>query len=526
MESPSGGSSDVPAPDGHDIGQPTPSAQSSAALRESEERFRLLIESFKDFAIVTLDPQGLIATWNDGAARIKGWTAEEVVGHSYEVFFPSNDVAAGRPARLLEEARARGRIEEEAWRVRKDGSAFMADAVLTAVTNNGQLCGFVKVTRDITEQRLAMERLQESERRFRAALDASLDTFALFKAVRDPASRAIVDFLYAEVNGKAERTLNRPRETLVGMRLSEVIPAAIQQGLFDMLVTVVSTGQPLESEQRIAYPEAAVEWVQRQVVPVGDGAAVMSRDITVLKNVEKHLRDVIEKLQRSNDELQMFAYVASHDLQEPLRMVASYVQLLEKRFKGQLGDDADKYIAYAVDGALRMRSLINDLLAYSRVDSHGKPPELVEPRPIVETALRDLTASIDDTGAVVEIGDLPAVEADSSQLRQLFQNLIGNAIKFHRTGAHPRVRVFGERRPGECVFAVQDDGIGIDPQYFDRIFRPFQRLHGRTEYAGTGIGLSISKKIVERHGGRIWVDSQPDQGATFFFSLPRGRRTT
>ncbi len=234
---------------------------------------------------------------------------------------------------------------------------------------------------------------------------------------------------------------------------------------------------------------------------------------------ENQLRELNEELIRSNADLQQFAYVASHDLQEPLRMVASYTQLLARRYKGKLDADADEFIGYAVDGATRMQRLINDLLAYSRVTSQGKDFEEVDCDLLLEGVLSTLRLAIEENHAVVTHGTLPKVTADPGQLGPLFQNLVINAIKFH--GAEPpKVHVSAERRDHEWVFSVRDNGIGVDPQYADRIFVIFQRLHNREEYPGTGIGLALCKKIVERHGGRIWVESEPGRGATFSFTLP------
>jgi len=228
-------------------------------------------------------------------------------------------------------------------------------------------------------------------------------------------------------------------------------------------------------------------------------------------------------LERSNRELEQFAYVASHDLQEPLRMVASFTQLLADRYGGQLDQDARDFIAYAVDGATRMKQLIDDLLAYSRVTSAGRSPAVVDTRNAVSLSLRNLEAAVREAGAEVDYGALPQVLADSGQIVQLFQNLVGNAIKFRTPGVPPRVHIEARRAPDEphqWLFRVADNGIGIDPKFFERVFAIFQRLHSRREYPGTGIGLALCRRIVERYGGRIWIESEPGKGTAFLFTLP------
>ena len=242
-------------------------------------------------------------------------------------------------------------------------------------------------------------------------------------------------------------------------------------------------------------------------------------DITEFRHAREELIRRTEELSRSNKELEQFAYVASHDLQEPLRMVASYTQLIAQRYRGKLDADADEFINYAVDGATRMQTIINDLLTLSRVSTRNTAFSRVDAKLALDKALANLRLVIGETGTTIICDSLPALNADGSQLAQLFQNLIGNAIKFRGSNS-PRVEIGAEQQDGEWVFHVRDNGIGIAPEYFERIFLIFQRLHTKKEYPGTGIGLAICKKIVERHGGRIWIESKPGQGTTFYFTIP------
>jgi light-regulated signal transduction histidine kinase (bacteriophytochrome) len=244
------------------------------------------------------------------------------------------------------------------------------------------------------------------------------------------------------------------------------------------------------------------------------------RDVTERQRAEEALAQQADELARSNAELEQFAYVASHDLQEPLRMVASYTQLLARRYKGRLDDDAEEFIGFAVDGVRRMQALINDLLAYSRVGTRGGRLEPVDAGEVLERVLRALGPSIEDAGARITHDPLPTVRMDPLQLDQLLQNLVANAIKF-RGEEPPHVHLSARDAGDAWEFSVRDNGIGIAPEFADRIFVIFQRLHGRNEYPGTGIGLSICKKIVERHGGRIWLHSTLGHGTTFYFTLPK-----
>ena len=325
---------------------------------------------------------------------------------------------------------------------------------------------------------------------------------------------------------------------IIGDRVDELSPLSLQrvkemvhpedlprfmQALNDTLQGL----KPLyECEYRIHCRDGCFVWVQdmgriMQRSTAGEPLRMSGThaDINDRRESERVIKETLSDLKRSNTELENFAYVASHDMQEPLRMVVSYLQLLARRYKDRLDADADEFIGYAVDGAQRMQTLINDLLAYSRVGTKGKPFAQTDCNDAVKRALANLEVSLSETGARIDSAKLPTVSADSSQLVQLFQNLVGNALKY-RSPEPPRIGINAELRQHEWIFSVQDNGIGIEPRYFERIFVIFQRLHSRSEHSGTGIGLSVCKKIVERHGGIIWVSSEPGTGSTFYFTLP------
>ena len=288
-----------------------------------------------------------------------------------------------------------------------------------------------------------------------------------------------------------------------GVRSAVVLPVKGSEGIVGVL-DVVSREIGYFTPERVRFLTA-----------VGSGLGLLLENARLYETLEQHA----EELARSNTELEQFAYVASHDLQEPLRMVTSYVEILADEYQDKLDENADRYIGYAVDGAKRMKALIDDLLAYSRLSSGGTKFDDADCNYVVDRVVEALKAAITETGAAVNCGSLPSVKGDGIQLHQLFQNLISNGIKF-RSSEAPRIDVSAAREGEHWLFAVKDNGIGIAPRHHEQIFQMFQRLHHRGQYPGTGVGLAVSAKIVQRHGGAIWVDSDEGKGTTVYFTIP------
>jgi PAS domain S-box-containing protein len=487
-------------------------------LAQMEGRYRGLLEAAPD-AMVVVNQGGEIVLLNVQAEKQFGYRRDELVGQKVTniipVGFAERLVADGLRTAADALAQQIGTGIELTAR-RKDGSEFPIEIMLSPLESAEGILVTAAI-RDITVRKDAEKHLAQMESRYRGLLEAAPDAMVVVNR------RGEIVLL----NVQAERQFGYHRDELVGQKMKNIIPEGFAERLIsdglrspeDALAQEIGTGIELYGKRKDGS-EFPIE-LMLSPLESAEGILVTAaiRDISVRKTAETHLLNKVEELKRSNEELGQFAYIASHDLQEPLRMVASYTQLLSRRYKGRLDSDADEFIAFAVDGANRMQRLIQDLLAFSRVGTKGTELLDYSSEEALQQALINLRATIAESGAQVTHDLLPDVLADERQLIQLFQNLVGNAIKYQGPGV-PHIHVSAARNvEKKWIFSVKDNGLGIDSQYFDKIFGMFQRLHKRDEFAGTGIGLAICKKIVERHGGSISVESQPTQGSTFRFTL-------
>ncbi len=479
-------------------------------LEASEERYRRIVETAEE-GIWVLDENNDTVFVNQKMAGMLGYGVRELTGKPFLKY-----VDAGAPGMdAADELRRRGVVEQRDVKLRRrDGAELWGISVMSPIFDEGgRYAGALTMITDITERKRAEEALREAEMRYRSLFEQSPDGIVIL----DPQTMKPLEF-----NETASRQLGYTPEEFARLAVFDYEALETGEETRAHVEKLLRVGRDdFETRHRTKSGEILDVFVTTQLVEI-DGRKVLYtifRDLTPLKRAEEKLLETAAELARSNKDLEQFAYVASHDLKEPLRMVTSYLQLLEKRYGDRLDGDAVEFLNFAVDGARRMGEMVQDLLDYSRVGSRGKPFEPTDLNAVVERTLSDLQVAIEENGALITRDELPTVAADASQMRQLFQNLLGNAVKF-RGAEPPQIHVGTERRDGQWLVSVRDNGIGISPEYRERIFGVFQRLHDRGEYPGTGIGLAICEKIVARHGGRIWVESEPGRGATFYFTLP------
>ena len=512
-------------------------AEAAEKTRRERQHARSLIEASLD-PLVTISPDGQITDANGAAEQVTGVPRGWLVGSDFSDYFTEPDSARAGYRKVLSD----GLVRDYPLTIRHvEGRT--TDVLYNAVVYRneaGQVQGVFAAARDVTERKRLEEGLRVASLYSRSLLEASLDPLVTIS----PGGQI------TDVNEAAELVTGVARDRLVGSDFSDYFlePARARAGYRKVLSDGLVRDYPLTIRHLDGHTTDVLynAVVYRNEAGQVQGVFAAARDVTERKRAEAeltryrehleelvqqrtseletanaHLRRTTAELASSNQELEQFAYVASHDLQEPLRAVTGYLGLIERQLGEQLEGKARHHMDGAVQGASRMHTLITDLLALSRVGTRGQAPEPADLDAVLDQALEGLGASVRETGARITRDPLPILCVDASQMAQLFQNLIGNALKF-RGELPPEIHVSAERKPGQWVFGVRDNGIGIESQYFERIFLIFQRLHTRKRYSGTGIGLAICKKIVERHGGAIWVESQPGQGSTFYFSIPNG----
>ncbi|MGZ4846225.1 MAG: PAS domain S-box protein [Halobacteriota archaeon] len=493
--------------------------------QEAVQKQATMLDAAHD-CIMTLDQEGTITYWNRGAERRYGWTKREVLGQNANALltttFPESREALW--SKLME----RGLWEGELIHVTRDGVPVTVTSSWTLLKDEkGNASAIFEISSDITERKKAELALAESEATLRTT----------FATMADGVIIVGLDGTVTDCNNAILRLTERSREEIIGNPLEGFLAPEFRSVILEarkFLVGAILTKQTsgldqkatIRTDSQVLRKNGLSVDIEANVTLIEDATRrpaaflIVARDVTERKRMEQQLDHMLADLKRSNAELEQFAYIASHDLQEPLRMITSYIQIISEDYKGKLDPEADEYIEFIVDGAKRMQTLINDLLKYSRVGTRREPLEPISTEIILSEAISNLEMAIDESHAIITHDKLPVVLGDEPQLVQLFQNVLSNAIKFKSDEA-PAIHVGVQETRDDWVFSVHDNGIGIDMKYAERIFTVFQRLHTRSEYPGTGIGLAVVKKIVERHDGRIWVESAPGKGSTFYFTLPK-----
>ena len=499
------------------------------ALRQSEERYRTILKEMRD-GYYEVDLAGSFTFVNDSACRYLGYSRDEMMGMNYRVYTVREDVESVFKV-FNQVYRTSEPVEGFSWRAtRKDGTQGFAEASVSPLrTDEGQVVGFRCVGRDVTEREQAEDALRQSEERYRTVLEN----------IEDGYFEVDLRGNYTFFNDSLCRMLAYSRDEMMGMNYRTYTPKKDVQAVFKAFNAVYRTGKPIEGfSWPILRKDGSRRFGEVSASPLRDPAGSIvgfrgiNRDITERKRAEVErealLRDITtinRKLQQSNKELQDFAYVASHDLREPLRKISSFGTLLQDSLQGKLDEDEEENCKFMIDGAGRMQAMIDALLTYSRVATKAKPPEQVDLCEVIEHLKKlELAARLDESnGAIHVLEPLPPVNGDPSQIHQLLQNLIGNGLKFQREGIPPEITVRAYQVDSKMVrVEVQDNGIGIDKEHHEQVFTMFKRLHSRQQYEGMGIGLAVCKKIVDRHGGEIGLDSAPGEGSTFWFTVQRG----
>jgi len=486
--------------------QITERKKAERALRESEEKYRLLAETARDI-ILTHDMDGNITYFNKAGFKISGYSKAELKKLHITQIIPDSQLN-----HLKNRHNKRAAGDDRVYRyevemINKQARLIPLEVISSLLTKDKKPVGVLILARDITDRKQAEQALRESEERFRTIAEATPVPLLITR---------VSDGVMLFANRQFCLQHGVPLQQIIGQKVPDLYYNPEDRERLLKKLSAEGTLKSIELQSK-RLEDGRPFWasVSAQFITYNGEKAVLGAFVDISNRLEME-----ESLRRSNAELEQFAYVASHDLQEPLRMVISYLQLLERRTKDKLDGEALEFIDYAVDGAIRMKGLINDLLAYSRVGTHGQASEPVACNQVLNQVLANLQLAIKENDATITHGPLPVVTGDARQLAQLFQNLISNALKFHNIN-RPTVHIDAQKQSDKWCFSVADNGIGIEEEFLKKIFVIFRRLHTSSQYPGTGIGLAICKKIIERHGGEIWVESRPGQGSTFYFTLPQ-----
>lgn len=482
--------------------------------RKRAERNTLLLSAIvdsSDDAIVSKDLNGVVTSWNISAERLFGYTAEEAIGRTIASLIIPDD-RQEEELNILARLRRGERVDHfETVRRRKDGSPIDISLTISPVKNaQGVIVGASKIARDISENKRIRLALIESEGRFRQLAD----TMPQIVWTARPGGH--IDYY----NERWYQFTGYSSTACAEVSWEGSIHPSDRQRIRETWHAAVRSGQPYNAELRLFdRQENRWRWFVARAVPVRDGGGRVMKWFGTTTDIDEQKR-AEDELRRANEDLNQFAFSASHDLQEPLRTVKIYSELLTKRYAEKLDGEALKFLRFLRKGATRMEALVQDLLSYTQATSAAAPVEAADANEELKTTLESLSAAISESGAQVTAGPLPSLPVNETHLRQLFQNLIGNAIKYRSPTRKPVVRLEATRENGYWIFSVADNGIGIDPEYKENIFGLFKRLHSTDEYSGTGIGLAICQRIVDRYHGRIWVESEPGRGSIFRFTLP------
>jgi PAS domain S-box-containing protein len=481
--------------------------------RNAAERAGLLlgeIVNSSDDAIISKDLNGVITSWNISAERLFGYTAEEAIGKSVTILIPSDRL--DEEPKILSRLKRGERVDHfETIRQRKDGALLDISLTISPVKNKeGNIIGVSKIARDITERKRAEAALLASEARFRQLADS------MPQIVWCARPDGYIDYY----NERWYEFTGFSRDAFGDKSWEPILHPDDLQNCRETWYGSIRSGNPYHIECRFwDRREQSWRWFMGRALPARDAGGNIVKwfgsctDIDVQKRVEDELR-------RANQDLEQFAFSASHDLQEPLRSIKIHSELLEKTCGEGLDGQALNFLKYVRDGATRMEMLVRDLLAYTQVTKFEKPQELADAEEALNATLANLAGAVSETGARITADPLPSLRVHGAHLQQLFQNLIGNALKYRSPNEPPVVHVTAKRQSDYWVFSVSDNGMGIDSEYKEKIFGLFKRLHTSDEYSGTGIGLAICHRIVDRYHGRIWVESEPGRGSTFRFTLP------